>query len=100
MLHVGDCSPAGHLMWVDKYRPTSTKQLIGQKGDSSNVAKLTKWIRNWTKNRSDSKPKDAGAKFKAVLLAGPPGVGKTTAAQLVCKVRGLMARSCSKRSLC
>ena len=79
---------AGHLLWVDKYKPTSTKQLVGQKGESSKAAKLAKWLRNWSKNRSDSKSKDAGAKFKAALLSGPPGVGKTTTAQLVCKVKG------------
>ena len=29
---------------------------------------------------------DDGAGFKAALLSGPPGIGKTTTATLVCKV--------------
>ena len=85
----------GSLLWVDKYRPTSTKQLVGQKGEaSSNAVKLARWLRNWHKNCANPKSKDLGAKFKAVLLAGPPGVGKTTTAQLVCKVKGLYIMRC------
>jgi len=84
----------GSLLWVDKYRPTSTKQLVGQKGEASNAVKLARWMRNWHKNQANPKSKDPGAKFKAALLAGPPGVGKTTTAQLVCKVKGLHDRAC------
>lgn len=89
------------LLWVDKYKPKSVKQIIGQQGAKSNVEKLKKWLLDWHQNnrpKDGSKPKSkpkvglfgggdpTGAGFKAALLSGPPGVGKTTAATLVCKV--------------
>ena len=40
------------LLWVDKYRPRSLKQIIGQQGDKSNVKKLLKWLTNWYSNRN------------------------------------------------
>ncbi|XP_067138273.1 replication factor C subunit 1 [Centruroides vittatus] len=78
-------------MWVDKYKPLTTKQIIGQQGDRSNVKKLSHWLLNWQKNLK-SKPhhgsKDDGLQYKAALLSGPPGIGKTTSAHLVCKECG------------
>ncbi|XP_077157827.1 replication factor C subunit 1 isoform X2 [Paroedura picta] len=85
------------LLWVDKYKPTSLKTIIGQQGDRSCANKLLCWLRNWHKNTSEDKHvksskfggKDDGASFKAALLSGPPGVGKTTTASLVCEKLGL-----------
>ncbi|KFV02347.1 Replication factor C subunit 1, partial [Pterocles gutturalis] len=82
------------LLWVDKYKPASLKAIIGQQGEQSCANKLLRWLRNWHKNTSEdgqaktNKPggKDDGTGFKAALLSGPPGVGKTTTASLVCKV--------------
>lgn len=37
---------------------------------------------------------DDGSIYKAALLSGPPGVGKTTSAILVCKVRKDIATHC------
>lgn len=106
------------LLWVDKYRPRSLKTVIGQQGDQSCANKLTRWLQNWHKSHSggSSKPavakfskfgggKDDGSGFKAALLSGPPGVGKTTTAALVCEELGYsyveMNASCtrSKNSL-
>ncbi|EPY78013.1 replication factor C subunit 1 [Camelus ferus] len=58
-----------NLLWVDKYKPTSLKTIIGQQ-----AAKVGKFA-----------GKDDGSSFKAALLSGPPGVGKTTTASLVCQ---------------
>uniref|UniRef100_A0A7N6BU47 Replication factor C subunit 1 n=1 Tax=Anabas testudineus TaxID=64144 RepID=A0A7N6BU47_ANATE len=100
------------LLWVDKYRPRSLKTVIGQQGDHSCANKLLQWLRNWHKNHSGGASKfgkfggkDDGSGFKAALLSGPPGVGKTTTAALVCEELGFsyveMNASCtrSKNSL-
>ncbi|OXB67937.1 hypothetical protein ASZ78_005605 [Callipepla squamata] len=84
------------LLWVDKYKPTSLKSIIGQQGEQSCANKLLRWLRSWHKHASEdgqAKPsksggKDDGTSFKAALLSGPPGVGKTTTASLVCKELG------------
>ncbi|XP_053110032.1 replication factor C subunit 1 isoform X2 [Hemicordylus capensis] len=85
------------VLWVDKYKPTSLKAIIGQQGEQSCANKLLRWLRNWYKNPSEDKnvksskfgSKDDGSSSKAALLSGPPGVGKTTTASLVCEELGL-----------
>ncbi|XP_075276823.1 replication factor C subunit 1 isoform X1 [Opisthocomus hoazin] len=84
------------LLWVDKYKPVSLKAIIGQQGEQSCANKLLRWLRNWHKDTSEDGQaktnktggKDDGTSFKAALLSGPPGVGKTTTAALVCKELG------------
>uniref|UniRef100_T1JCV7 Replication factor C subunit 1 n=1 Tax=Strigamia maritima TaxID=126957 RepID=T1JCV7_STRMM len=85
-------------LWVDKYKPTNLKQIIGQQGERSNAKKLLKWLSDWHKNnrgncetkgkKQPSRFSQDGVAFKAALLSGPPGVGKTTTAHLVCKEAG------------
>uniref|UniRef100_A0ABK9MQN0 Replication factor C subunit 1 n=1 Tax=Glossina morsitans morsitans TaxID=37546 RepID=A0ABK9MQN0_GLOMM len=86
-----------NMAWVDKYKPSSIKDIVGQQGPSSNVNKLLNWLRKWFENRSGKKAlqkpnpwakNDDGSYYKAALLSGPPGIGKSTTANLVCKELG------------
>ena len=76
------------LQGVDKYKPTSLSQIVGQQTDKSPMKKLIYYLTNWhtwhampvTAKRKKTKsatvaPTDP-SKFKAVLLTGPPGIGK------------------------
>ncbi|XP_020610634.1 replication factor C subunit 1-like [Orbicella faveolata] len=85
------------LLWVDKYRPRSVKQIIGQQGDKSNMRKLMNWLRDWEKNRK--KPSTKSSFFKkyqdglfqraALLSSSPLGEpNKTTTATLMCEELG------------
>ena len=88
-------------LWVEKYRPLASKNVIGQQGERSNMNKLKIWLRDWnshhlssTDKKKGSKPPpwgaatDNGSWAKCALLSGPPGVGKTTTAYLVSKELG------------
>ncbi|RIB17900.1 replication factor RFC1 C terminal domain-containing protein [Gigaspora rosea] len=70
-------------LWSDKYKPRSLKELCGNK---SAVDNLQKWLKAWESNLKTGF--DFNSKFPAVLLAGPPGIGKTTAAHLIGKLEG------------
>ena len=73
------------LLWVEKYKPTNLKSIIGQQGDKSNMRKLMNWVQNWNKIHGTPGAKapprpppwnagaDNGAWAKAALLSGPPG---------------------------
>ena len=59
-------------LWADKYAPKKAKEIIG---NTESIQVLYEWLKDWTVEKD-----------RAVLITGPPGIGKTTAAHLVAKL--------------
>lgn len=84
----GTAMKSNSQLWTVKYAPTSTSMICGNK---TQVEKLQTWLRNWRNNaRTQFRKagKDGTGNFRAVMIHGPPGIGKTTAAHLVAKLEG------------
>jgi replication factor C subunit 1 len=80
--------PESSKLWTVKYNPTSVQQVVGNKGQ---VEKLAKWLRAFPKSLKMNFKLggiDGTGIYRAVMIHGPPGVGKTTAAHLVAKLEG------------
>jgi replication factor C large subunit len=54
--------------WAEKYRPKTLDDVVG---NPTAVAELRKWAASWERKRPEK---------RAVVLQGPPGIGKTSAA--------------------
>jgi len=58
------------MMWSEKYRPQNISEMIGNEDARSS---LVEYMAKWKKG------------VKPILLVGPPGIGKTTIANLIAK---------------
>ena len=75
-------------LWTTKYAPSSLNQICGNK---ATVEKIQRWLQKFPKNLKTGfklAGADGSGVFRAVMLHGPPGIGKTTAAHLVAKLEG------------
>lgn len=79
---------ANAQLWTTKYAPTQLQHICGNK---ANVEKIQTWLQAWPKNRKydfQRRGADGMGGVRAIILSGPPGIGKTTAAHLAAKLAG------------
>ncbi|KAK4667419.1 DNA replication factor C complex subunit Rfc1 [Podospora pseudopauciseta] len=75
-------------LWTSKYAPTALNQICGNK---ANVERIQGWLKNWPKHKKydfQKRGADGMGGYRAVIISGPPGIGKTTSAHLAAKLEG------------
>jgi replication factor C subunit 1 len=81
-------TPSTSQLWTSKYAPTMANQICGNKGQ---VEKIQNWLKGWHKAHKydfQKKGPDGLGGYRAIIIHGPPGIGKTTAAHLAAKLSG------------
>ncbi|KAI0518408.1 DNA replication factor C, large subunit [Xylaria bambusicola] len=80
--------PLSAQLWTVKYAPTQASHICGNKAA---VERIQKWLKGWPQAKRYNFQKrgaDGMGGERAVILSGPPGIGKTTAAHLAAKLEG------------
>ncbi|KAL8336156.1 hypothetical protein RB601_000132 [Gaeumannomyces tritici] len=75
-------------LWTSKYAPTQISHICGNKAQ---VDRIKAWLENWPKSRKyDFKKRGADGMGgeRAIIISGPPGIGKTTAAHMAARLAG------------
>lgn len=81
-------APASAPLLTSKYAPTQLNHICGNK---SQVEKIQSWLKNWPKSKKynfQRRGADGLGGERAIIVSGPPGIGKTTAAHLAAKLEG------------
>ncbi|KAI1349385.1 replication factor RFC1 C terminal domain-containing protein [Xylaria sp. FL0043] len=80
--------PPNAQLWTVKYAPTQASHICGNKAA---VERIQKWLKGWPQAKRFNFQKrgaDGMGGERAIILSGPPGIGKTTAAHLAAKLEG------------
>lgn len=84
-------------LWVDRYAPKKLEDLVG---NQNKVSECMQWLTDWYDIQSGKLNKKAVHKTReknrpindpnarAMLLSGPPGIGKTTTVRLLADLLG------------
>lgn len=78
-------------LWVDKYKPETIRDLVG---NSKEILSMDEWLSKWESihlRPAGAPPPPArpgNFNARAMLISGPPGIGKTSSANLLAKRHG------------
>ena len=84
------------VLLTDKYRPVTINDLVGNKGE---IQSLHEWLKDWDDVHIRGNKKQINAvrgnwqnaprvNAKAAIVSGPPGIGKTSTARILCATLG------------